>query len=318
MTIERMYLAHTVRWVGFAAAGAVALAACGSAVSSTSPTASSSTSFTSATTSSTVVDEPHRIVPLDGDLAEVVFALGQGDRVVATDISATYPPQADALPEIGYQRALAAEPIAEFEPTLVLATDIAGPPEVLDELERLGIDVVMILTESSPQGPGDKIRAVAAALDVSDVGDRLAAEVDAAIDAAIKRAGDAPSAPRIGLLYLRGKNVQLLFGNGTGVDWMIEAVGGVDIADELGVDDTAPINAEALVVAAPDVLIVTERGLESVGGIDGLLEIPGIAATPAGQQRRVLVYDDQFLLGNGPRTGALLEQLITDLYEGAI
>ncbi len=313
MRIERMQLARTIRWSVLAAAGAVALPACGSAASSTSPSAPSTSP-----TSATVVDDPHRIIPFDGDLAEVVFALGQGGQVVATDISATYPPEADALPEIGYQRALAAESIAAFEPTLALATDIAGPPEVLDELERLGTDVVMIPTESSPQGPGNKIRAVAAALDISDVGEQLAADVDAAIDAAIERARNAPSAPRIGVLYLRGENVQLLFGTGTGVHWMIEAVGGVDIADELGVADTAPINAEALVVAAPDVLIVTERGLESVGGIDGLLKISGIAATPAGEQRRVLVYDDQLLLGNGPRTAELLQQLITDLYRGAI
>jgi iron complex transport system substrate-binding protein len=337
MASSRRYQGRTAGWLGFAAV-AMALAACGSAVSSSSPidppnsqpetttptsaaaavVPSAPPSTSVATSISDVADEPQRIMPLDGDLAEVVFALGQGGDVVATDISATYPPEADALPDIGYQRALAAEPIAAFEPTLALATDIAGPPEVLDELERLGIDVVMIPTESSPQGPGNKIRAVAAALDISDAGERLAADVDAAIDAAIARARAAPNAPRIGVLYLRGENVQLLFGTGTDTHWMIEAVGGIDIADELGVDDTAPINAEALVVAAPEVLIVPERGLESVGGIDGLLALPGIAATPAGEQRRVLVYDDQLLLGNGPRTAELLEQLITDLYEGAI
>jgi iron complex transport system substrate-binding protein len=257
-----------------------------------------------------------RILPLDGDLAEVVFALGLGDQVVATDISATYPPEADALPEIGYQRSLAAEPIAAFEPTIVLATDIAGPPEVLDELERLGFTVVMIPTESTPDGPGIKIRAVADALGVPDRGETLAAEVDAAIAAAMQRAETAPTAPRVGVLYLRGSNVQLLFGEGTDVDWIVDAVGAVSIADELGVVDAAPINAEALVLAAPDVLIVPERGLESVGGVDGLLELPGIAATPAGAARRVLTYDDQLLLGNGPRTGALLDQLITDLHGG--
>jgi hypothetical protein len=72
------------------------------------------------------VESIERIMPLDGDLAEVVFALGLGDRVVATDLSATFPPEADALPEIGYQRSLSAEPIAAFEPTVLLATDLAG------------------------------------------------------------------------------------------------------------------------------------------------------------------------------------------------
>ena len=80
-----------------------------------------------------------RIIPVDGDLAEIVFALGLGDHVVADDLSATYPPAADAKPQIGYQRALYAEPIAAFEPTVVLATDLARPVEVIDQLRALQI-----------------------------------------------------------------------------------------------------------------------------------------------------------------------------------
>jgi heme transport system substrate-binding protein len=257
---------------------------------------------------------PERIVPVDGDLAEIVFALGLGEQVVATDISATHPPAADALPEIGYQRALAAEPIVAFDPTIVLATDIAGPVETLDDLERLGVEVVMIPNESSSDGPGNKIRAVAAALGVDATGQALADTVDAEIAAASARVDDVTPSLKVGVLYVRGKNVQLLLGEGGGVDWMIEAAGAIDIADELGIVDNAPINAESLVAAAPDVLIIPERGLESVGGIDGLLELPGIAETPAGQTGRVVAYDDQYLLGNGPRTGQFLDQLITDLH----
>ncbi|MEL6894004.1 MAG: ABC transporter substrate-binding protein [Actinomycetota bacterium] len=255
-----------------------------------------------------------RIVPVDGDLAEIVFALGLGDRVVATDISATFPESADALPEIGYQRALSPEPILGFEPTIVLATDLAGPQETLDDLERLGVEVVVIERSSTSVGPGQKIRAVAEALGVPERGEALASTVDADIATESERARAPAERPRVGALYVRGDNVQLVLGQGGGVDWLIEAAGGIDIADDLGVVDNAPINAEALVVASPDVLIVPARGLESVGGMDGLLEVPGIAETPAGRNGRILVYDDQLLLGNGPRTGELLRQLITDLH----
>ncbi len=255
-----------------------------------------------------------RIIPLDGDLAEIVFALGLGDQVVATDISATYPQSADALPEIGYQRALSPEPILGFEPTIVLATDLAGPQETLDDLERLGVDVVVIERTSSAEGPGEKIRAVAAALGVPEEGSLLADAVDAEIAVESDRTNGVTDRPSVGVLYVRGENVQLLLGEGSGVDWIIDAAGGEDISAELGVVESAPINAESLVVAAPDVLIVPARGLESVGGLEGLLDVPGIAETPAGRDGRILVYDDQFLLGNGPRTGELLHQLITDLH----
>jgi hypothetical protein len=157
---------------------------------------------------------PERIIPLDGDVAEIVFALGLGDRVVATDLSATYPPEADALPQIGYQRALNAEPILEFDPTLVIGTDIAGPPEAIEELERVGVPVVIVPTPSDATGPGTKIRAIAAALGVPDAGERLATSVESAIAAATPSdPSNSPAAGlRVAMLYLRGSSTQLLFG----------------------------------------------------------------------------------------------------------
>lgn len=285
-----------------------------------SVTAAASTTTPPSTTTSppdTTIPEPRRIIPLDGDLAEIVFALGLGDEVVATDISATYPAAADALPEIGYQRALAPEPIIEFEPTVVLATEIAGPPETLDALGRVGVDVVMIPTEATAAGPGEKIRAVAAALDAEAVGDELAASVDAGIQEVVDATAAFDTAPRVAAMYVRGQNTQLLFGAETGVGWLLEAVGAVNVADDLGVAETAQVTAESFVAAAPEVIVLPTAGLASVGGIDGLLEIPGVAQTPAGANRRILTYEDQYLLGNGPRTPALLRELVADLYPGA-
>lgn len=259
------------------------------------------------------VESIERILPVDGDLTEVVFALGLGDRVVATDLSATYPPEAAALPQIGYQRALNAEPIAAVEPTVVLATDLAGPPETLDALRNLGIPVVVIERDPSMDGPGDKIRSVAEALGIAPTGAELAATVDAEIAAASSGAPATADAVRVAVLYLRGENVQIVFGTETWVDALLGSVGAVNVGAELGIVDTGQITAESLLAAAPDVIVVTTTGLESVGGIDGLLAIPGIAETPAGQERRVLVYEDQFLLGSGPRSGELVGELARDL-----
>jgi iron complex transport system substrate-binding protein len=106
----------------------------------------------------------------------------------------------------------------------------------------------------------------------------------------------------------------LIFGAGTGVDVTVEAAGGVDVAAELGVEDTRPLSAEAIVAAAPDVFVVTTRGLASVGGVEGFLALPGIAETPAGRAGRVLAYEDQYLLGLGPRYGQLLVEMTADLH----
>ena len=139
----------------------------------------------------------------NGDLAEVVFALGLGDNVVATDLSATFPPEADAKPEIGYQRSLQTEPILAFEPTVVLADELAGPPEVLDQLRATGVPVVVIERNRTLDGPAAKIRAVGRALGVPDRAEALAADVQAQIDAAA--ADPAPAHPRVLLALYAGR-----------------------------------------------------------------------------------------------------------------
>lgn len=260
-----------------------------------------------------VVTSIERIIPLDGTVAEVVFALGLGDHVVATDLSATYPPEADALPEIGYQRALAAETIAAHTPTVLLATDIAGPPEALDDLRRLGYPLVIVPNPSTPTGAGQKIRAVAAALGSAEQGAALAESVDSAIAAASVPADADIARPRVLALYVRGTVAQVVLGESSNTHWLIEAAGGIDVGSEMGVLDSAPISAEAILAAAPDVLLIPAAGLDSVDGVDGLLDIGGLGQTPAGQRRQVLAYDDQLLLGNGPRTAQMLAQLRDDL-----
>jgi iron complex transport system substrate-binding protein len=120
---------------------------------------------------------------------------------------------------------------------------------------------------------------------------------------------------RVAFLYLRGEDVQQIAGAGSGISALITDAGAVDIGTELEVDEFAPLGAEALIEAQPDVIIVTTSGLESVGGVDGLVELPAVAGTPAGRDRRILAYEDQLVLGLGPRTGEFLHQLIDDLHD---
>jgi iron complex transport system substrate-binding protein len=260
------------------------------------------------------VTDVARIVPLNGELAEIVFALGLGDHVVATDVSATYPPEADALPSIGYQRTLVPEPILAFEPTLVLATPDAGPAETVEQLRATGVDVVVVPAEPTLDGAVAKVEAVAAALGVPERGAELVTSMRADIDAARALAAQATDRPRAVGLYLRGEAVQLVFGAGSGIDALLEAAGAVDVAAELGLGETTPLGAESLLVADPEVLVVTESGLESVGGLDGLVGLAGIGETTAGRDRRVLAFEDQELLGMGPRVGATLLRLVRELH----
>ena len=267
--------------------------------------------LTDAVGNTVTITSVERIIPLDGSVAEVVFALNLGANVVATDRSATWPPEASELPQIGYQRSLLAEPIAGFTPTVLIGTEIAGPEKTLDDLRRLGYPVVIVPSEATMQGPAEKIRAVAEALGVPNRGEELVTQMEKTI-VSNTQVFEEDMRPVVAALYIRGTGTQLVLGRNSATHWLINAAGGKNVADILDIDQYKTITAESLLRAEPDILLVPSAGLESVGGVDGLLEVGGISQTPAGINRAVLAYDDQLLLGNGPRTGDLLKQLAAD------
>lgn len=261
-----------------------------------------------------VISDVSRIVVLTGDIAEVVWALGLGAQVVATDTSATYPEAAKQAPKIGYMRTLSAEGILAQRPTVVIGGESAGPPAVLEQLRGAGVPVVIVATPSTLTAPAQKIREVAAALGVPDVGERLATQIQQEIAAAQALAAQAKSKPRVVFLNLRGNQVQQISGRGTPAQAVIEGAGGIDAGAAAGVSGYQPLTAEGLVAAQPDYILVFSLGLASIGGTDQLLQLPGVSQTPAGQGRKVLSYDDQYLLGLGPRTGQMLDELVRALH----
>lgn len=288
----------------------------GASPSADAPLPTLPTTVTDANGNRVTVADVSRIVPLNGDLAEIVWALGLGGDVVGVDVSATYPPAATGpLPKIGYQRQLSAEGVLSLSPTVIVGSREAGPPEVIEQIRTAGVPVVIInAPETSLDAPAAKIRAVAAALGVPDRGEQLAARTQAEIDAALALAGQAMDAPSVLFLYVRGAGTQMVAGAETSADTLITAAGGVNAAAEADLVGFQPLTAEALAAAQPEVLLLLSAGLESIGGVDGLLQIPGVAQTPAGEARRVLAYDDLYLLGMGPRTGQALGELVTGLH----
>ena len=260
------------------------------------------------------VEDVSRLVVLNGTITEVVFALGLGDHVVGVDVTSTYPPEAMELPDVGVQIALSAEGIIALQPTLVLGTTFAGPPGVIEQVRGTGIPVLIIPDYNSLGDIEEKITRIATALGVPRRGERLAAESLASIGDAIAAAEGVEEMPRVAFIYLRGAQTQLIGGVDAGATSLIEAAGGIDVGVEAGVEGFTAITPEALITATPDVILVFSTGLESVGGVDGLLRIPGMAQTEAGRNRAVVAFDGQYLLGYGPRTGALLAELIDAIY----
>lgn len=262
------------------------------------------------------VTDSSRIVSLTGDITETIYALGYGDRVVAVDITTTYPPEADQLKadgnNVGFGQALNAESVLRYEPTLVIGDESIQPLETIEQLREAGIPVVIMKYHSKLDGVDQKIREIAAILGDDAAGDELATLVTEEIAEAQARAAEMKATPRIIFLYTRGPSLLFVFGEGIPTNAMIRGAGAFDAGAELG-EGSFPLTPEALVAAAPDVIVLPESGVEGLGGIDAVLEIPGVADTPAGRNKALLAYDEAFFFNLGPRAGAALNQFVLDL-----
>jgi iron complex transport system substrate-binding protein len=268
------------------------------------------------------ISTTRRILALDtyGTLAATVYGLGLGDRLVGRDIS-TGIPALRHLPVVTHNgHELDAEAILELNPSVILTDYSIGPLEVQMQLRDAGIPVVIMDDTRSVATIDPQIRAVAQVLGVEAAGDKLAARTESQIDSA--RAAVTAMAPtgradrpRMVFLYMRGNaGVYYWFGTGSGADTLIDALDGVDVATESGLDGYRPINAEGLVKAAPDLYLMMTDGLKSVGGVDGLMKVAGVAETTAGASRCVVDMRDDQILSFGPQFPVTLRALGQAIY----
>ncbi|MFF2751689.1 hemin ABC transporter substrate-binding protein [Kitasatospora sp. NPDC058048] len=261
------------------------------------------------------VTSAERIIPLNGSLAELVFSLGLGPKVVARDVSTTFQ-QAAALPVITQAHDVSAEGVLSLHPTVVLADRSTGPAEAIAQIRAAGVPLIVLDDAKRLADVGPRVDTVAAALGVPDAGQQLKERTAQRIDEAAAAVPAAGRHPRVAFLYLRGSaSVYLLGGPASGAGSLIEAVGGEDAGTAAGLTgDFTPLTSEALVKAAPDAILVMSKGLDSVGGVDGLLKLPGVAQTPAGLDRRIVSIEDGRLLSYGPRTPQVLRDIAAQLY----
>lgn len=259
-------------------------------------------------------EEEARIITLGFDVTELVFALGAGESVVGADTSSIYPAEAERLPKVGYYRRISAEGVLSLRPTLVVASAETGPPPALAQLRSAGVRIVTVDEVGDLASARKRITTVAEALGRVEAGQALLAKLDRELEAATRLGKEVKvRSPRVLFLFSPTPAVLNVGGKETVAAQVIELAGAQLAVDAF--EGYRPISTEALVAAMPDVLLITARTLQSLGGNEKLWSVPGLALTPAGKGKKVIVLDDALLLGMGPRTGEAVEQLARQLIE---
>jgi len=249
------------------------------------------------------VDDPpsyERLVSLSGGITELLYELGQGDKIVGIDVTSTYPADKVAqLPRLGHVRQLNVEALLSLQPDLVLAERTDEASAALQQLEGAGVEVLWLDGSFSLEKPMAQAEKISQKLELGQELKRLrqAYETDKNRLQQVRQAME--GTPKVLFIYARGKGSLMVAGKNTAASAMIELAGGQNAVQSF--EGFRALSAEGLMQAQPEVLLLFKSGLQSLGGVDGLLQVPGLAQTPAGQQGHIIGMDGLYLLGFTPR-----------------
>ena len=245
-----------------------------------------------------------RVVVLANGVAEIIQSLSAQSIIVGRDISSTEDSLAD-IPIVTSGHQVLPEKVISLKPDLVLIDASTGPKAAIATIKAAGITVVETPESWSLEDLPIKVRAVGAAIGAQAQAELIIQELKRSL-----KVSTVKSSPRVAFLYLRGtSSIYLIGGQGSGADSLLKAIGAVDVGAQSLARPYNTLTAESLAALNPDVILVMSKGLESVGGVQGLLKLPGVAQTKAGKNSAVIDVDDSLLLSFGPRTPSLVEAL---------
>ena len=245
-----------------------------------------------------------RVVVLANGVAEIIQALNGQSIMVGRDISSTEDSLSD-IPIVTSGHQVLPEKIIALKPDLVIVDASTGPKAAIESIKAAGITVTETPESWSLKDLPIKVRAVGRAVGAVQQAEQLVRELNQSLKVSALK-----NSPRVAFLYLRGtSSVYLIGGAGSGADSLFKAIGAIDVGAQALDRPFNTLTAESLATLNPDVIVVMSKGLESVGGVEGLLKLPGVSQTAAGKNSAIIDVDDSLLLSFGPRTPSLIEAL---------
>jgi iron complex transport system substrate-binding protein len=254
-----------------------------------------------------------RIVSIGGALTELIYALGAERLLVGVDSTSLFPAAAQRLPQVGYARTLAAEGLLALSPSLIVATEEAGPPAVLRQLEAARVPLQLLRSDYRFEGVLARTERLGGLLgreaQARELRARLQAEWAQAQGELARRRTAGTAGPRVLFVMAHAPGQMRMAGQETAAEAMLAYAGARNALQ--GVQGYKALSPEAAIAAAPDLILSTQQSLDLLGGSAGLLRQNGLAQTPAGQAGRVAAMETMELLGFGPRLPQALARLVS-------
>ena len=252
--------------------------------------------------SCSIVKDDSRVVIAGGSITEIFYLLGIEDRIVALDITSTYPEEAKKFPSVGYVRMLSAEGLLSMNPSIILGENDMGPPTVIEQVKKTGIELKIIPEEKSIPGIIEKIRCVASIMGVSSLAEELINHEYIEKYDQIKQNHDKVSSKNISamVIYSMQGTSPIVCGTGESGDAFLKLIGAKNAFASF--EGWKPASAESIIANDPDYIIVTSRLLKRFSNIEELKKHPSLSQTTAAQNDNIIAKDGMAMMGFGPRT----------------
>ncbi|MDF2118830.1 ABC transporter substrate-binding protein [Roseiarcaceae bacterium H3SJ34-1] len=259
-----------------------------------------------------IAAERLQIVSVGGSITEIIYALGAQERIVAVDTTSLYPPEAlRTKPNVGYLRALSAEGVLSQNPTLMIAAEGAGPADTLGLLKSAGLRVVLLDEQPSTKSVIDKIDEIGRLLDLKEPAQALSTKVRKEFEDLDARRKTIAKPLRVMVILGFQSGRAMAAGRKTAADAMIALAGGINAAGAM--DNYKQLSDEAVIDAAPDALVMAQRGDDDVLPAN-IFDHGAFKATPAAATHTLIQMNANYLLGFGPRTAQAAHELMSRLY----
>lgn len=235
-----------------------------------------------------------RIISAGAAVTELIIALEQQDKLVAVDVTSQLPSEL-VLPKIGYHRQLSAEGLLALGADQLIGSDEMGPDAALDQLKSAGVSVDIVNTKATAAGLLERIDEIAELTDAQPQAAALKVQVKNQLQS-LSQQPQADAKKILFLLIHEGRPANVA-GKDTTPNAIIELAGGINPAAEK-LTSYKPLSTEAMVEMQPDIILVSGRSYDKLGGADEILKrMPMLAATPAGQNKQFITIDGHALVG---------------------
>ncbi|MTG97885.1 MULTISPECIES: hemin ABC transporter substrate-binding protein [Myroides] len=246
-----------------------------------------------------------RIISLNGTITEILVELGKKDNIVGVDVTSTYPEDIKkTATDLNHTSKISIESLMSLKPTTIFAITKDINEDLKNQIANSGIKLELIDQKYTVQGTKDLVKQIATSLNITDY-----EHISANIQKDMENLHQFEVAPKVLFIYARGASMLMVAGDETPVNNIIQLAGGQNAITEF--KGYKPLTPESLLNTNPDYILMFTSGIQSMGGVDGVLKIEGIDKTNAGKNKNIIAMDGQLLSGYGPRLGQATKELNT-------